>query len=380
MGFLQIAASEFTPGLGDFSTAIISVWFRVPATVLAAVAAQSDPDPSVAVGDGYQDSYFSPPLSKIIPLITFGSLEETLASSGEGGFPCSPSFIGIDCNFHITGKSQPTLAVNLQTASTCSFNKSPVNPQNEIRPEAYYMRGFGSRPYTGADPQNTYIAGDKWHHALISFDLSSGCSVTWANANRSPPDAAWAISPGPIFSWALDDVGKVGCSMQPAGGSNWANNPAITDRALATPIADNYIIPQAFFEYFPSAGDIFSVPIETSTDFIISTSGGISAASKSVGMPASAEFVDNVYLLEMAELQFFTGVTCDATDVDIRRLFVTADGKPADINAATEFFGQAPDIQIAGQSQNWIDGHNSGVGGQFSVVGTITTYANSPGL
>lgn len=360
MGYLQIPAAS----LANFKKAIISIWFLAPAATLDAVSGLADNPPGS--GDGF------PPLYKIIPFITVGSLEETLAgASVGGGIPCSPSFVGIDCN--LVGTTNygghlltPRLAVNLQTPVTCSFNKAPVAPENEIRPEGYYMGGVGSRGSEGVDFQQLEVTPDVPHHVLISFDITPTCSVTWANANRSPPDEAGAISPGPTFSWAFDDVGMVGPSMGPAGGG--PSTPG------STPIADSFIIPQGLLG-IAAAGDTFTFPIEDSTDFIITVSNSvISSNGNPVGIPASAAFVDNVHDIVIAQVQMFTGIDADATSEDIRRLFVKADGTPENPSVAAAALGVAPKI-LMDRPNDFKIGRNTGTIGNFTPTGTITPYA-----
>jgi hypothetical protein len=359
MGYLQIAESS----LPNFTKAIISIWFRIPAATLDAVSALTD-DPGGESSDGYEGACFSPPLYKIIPLITFGSLETGIGDAV--GVQVQPSFIGIDCALlddgrpvFINGKISPTLAVNLQTPIYCSFNKTPQDPDLEQRAECYYMGGAGPGQFLTVTPEVL-------HHALISFDISPTCSITWSNANR-PTDNV--ISPGPTFSWAFDDVGMVGPSMNPAGGGVAAPS--------ADPIADNYIIPQGLFGIV-AAGDTTSFPIEDSTDFVVTVSGSVIASNGNpIGIPTSSQFVLKVYNVVEGELQIFTGISANASSEDIRRLFIDAEGRPVDPAVAQAELGQAPDILLHGSS-NWKVGNNTGsLGVNFTKTGTINTYGTA---
>lgn len=374
MGYLQIASSS----IANFSKAVISLWFRVPADTLAAGIAASIPGSTA--GDGWNGAGCTPPLVRIIPLITFGSLEDTLSGSGFGGHQCSPSFIGIDCNglvsgggLSITGKTSPTVAVNLQTPVSCSFSKAPQAPQNELRPECYYMQGIGDNPSGGGALQTLFATADVWHHILVSFDIGHGCSITWANSDRAVLDGAYDFSAASTFSWAFDDVSKTGFSMSPSQANVYTYGTALPH------IDSNLIIPQGLFT-MNTAGDV-TLPGGAPTDFGITVAGSsIASVGNAIGIPTSATLVDNVYQIEMAELQLFTGVSIDAGNVTNRRFFVTSDGKPQPVSVAAAGLGVAPQICLSGTSAKWIAGTNTGTGGNLTRTGTITGYTPGPGL
>lgn len=340
MGYLQIEVTT----LPNFGKAVMSLWFKIPESALTEVSALTD-SPSGTFGDGFEGICFNPPLYKIIPLITFGSVETGLGDAA--GVDVQPSFVGVDCS-HVGDGYPARLVVNLQTANICSFNKTPQNPNKEFRPECYYMNGYG---FTAGSHALT-VTADTWHHALISFDISPGCSITFANVNRSPPDLQYALSLGPTFSWSFDDQGKVNRSMLPSWGI------AVDESLDGT--TNQHIVPNGFFSIW-TGPDIASVPIESSTDFTVSVgAGSIASLGNQIGIPASAAFVDNVYNIEMCELQIFTGVTFDATLEVNRRAFIKADGTPeTDYSVAELLLGKSPEIKLIGAT-NWKVGNNSG--------------------
>lgn len=366
MGYLQIPSTT----LPNFSKGVISVFFRIPGVTLEAVSALSDDPGGDVQGDGWEGACFSPPLYKIIPLITFGSLETGLGDAA--GVSVQPSFIGVDCSFAGTDDGhgnlyKPSLSVNLQTPITCSFNKTPTFPERELRAECYYMGGAGSRAPSFTDFQQLEVTPDVWHHALISFDISPTCSVTFSNANRPVENV---ISPGPTFSWAFDDVVMVGPSMQPAGGGVAA--------PLADPIDDRFIIPQGLLSIVVS-GDFTATPIEDSTDFVVTVAdSAIASSGNPIGIPTSAAFVDNVHNIELAELQVFTGVTLDTTVQNNRRAFIKADGSPEiTYSIADGLLGKSPEVRLSGDSL-WKAGINAGTIGNFVKVGTINSFSPGP--
>ncbi len=371
MGYLHIPSSSLT----NFSKAVISLWFRIPAATLLEVSSLTD-TPVGETSDAWNGVCFDPPLYKIIPLITFGSLEVGLGDAL--GVNVQPSFIGVDCSSLVSGKTGPTLAVNLQTTSLCTFNKTPVDPESEMRPECYYMGGAGRR-MDASDFQEARVIADEWHHALISFDISPECSILWAGAQRSPPDPTYVLTGGPTFTWSLNDVDKTGPAMFRSGGANWTVTAPPT--TSGTTLADNQIIPQALFAYFGSGGNTSSFPVETSTDFEITVPTSVIASNGNpIGIPTSAAFVDNVHKVDLADLQIFTGIYADAGSEVVRRFFISPEGTPVNPAVAQSGLGQAPAI-IFNSGTNWRAGTNTGsLGGTFTKVGTVNNYSPFLGL
>lgn len=349
MGYLEIAAAP----LADFKKAIISIFFQASAETLNGVLALADSDD--LLDDGFSNVY--PALHKIIPLITFGSIEPTFGGIGVLT-PTSPSFIGIDC---FSPLFAPTLAVNLQMPNSTNYSPSPSSPEDQWRRDVFYMRGRGD--LGDPDTQRLVVTPDAVHHALISFDLSLDCSCYFAtNPEVLLGAPSFQITAGPTFSWAFDDVDKVGLSMAKSGGALWNTTP------LMTPIPINSIVPSGLL--FGAAGD------EGST--ATWSSASIASNTNPIGIPTSSQFVSSVYPgVVLGELQFFTGISADASDVDIRRLFIKADGTPQPPSVASDALGQAPDILLHGSSL-WKAGVNTGsLGENFIKTGTINTNATA---
>lgn len=324
MGYLQIPVSA----LPNFSKAVISVWFRVPAATFTLMDAISDVVPGPSNTDHMCSSCYSPALFKVIPLITFGSLEIDNLS-----LACSPSFIGIDC-----WQSERVLQCNLQTpvngaqTGTGSYNQ---------RPGCFFMGGFAG----GAT--DTVISADLWHHALISFDISGSQTATYVAGVGSYASAS-------TFSWALDDVSRP-LAMAPNAGAQWG-------------IANNAIITQWLLDGVGGS------------DTASFSGGYIASNGNPIGIPASSAFVSNGQKVELAELQIFTGVTTDAAIEANRRAFIATDGTPANMYLAEALLGQAPNIKLTG-SNNWKTGANTGsLGTTFTPTGTITTYTTAPDI
>jgi hypothetical protein len=355
MSYLELPA-----GLADFDKAVISFWFRVPnATIQSVLDQPVDPG---AEDDGF--GTYLPPLYKLIPLITFGSVESAFDHQSSGGahplHPISPSFIGVDCS----DDSLQVLAVNLQMSNSTTFSSEPQFIDQQYRPDAFYMGGYGARPYTDEEPQMLEVTPDHWHHVLISFDLSLGCSCYTVSEEEAATMTPFQITPGPTFTWAFDDEDQVGPSMASSGGAMWVSAPGSTHPMA--PIPDDSIIPSYL------VGLVQAV----TPDGITATWNPVplSTEDNSIGLPTAAQFVDSVYPIELAELQFFTGVTTDTRIEANRRAFIDADGVPVPPtptpddpedpesplrSPAERLLGKPPDILLHG-SGNWIIGKNTG--------------------
>lgn len=380
MSYLQL-----DKGIPYFTRAVVSLWFRVPQASLDAAKAQEVPDNS----EDDINHYF-PALLQTIPLVVFGSVEiaTTDKGFGTGAYPTSPSFIGVDC----AGTAAPnTLAVHLAMSNNSTFVMTPMpsdgaslfDPQfigSLQRKDAFYMSGIGAPPYT-----ETYsmleVIGDRWHHALISLDLSTAAVMTYSTASQTLPPFAPAtqhLPGGPSFMWAFDDHDKTDYSLSPSCAQIYNTQPP-----------GSVVIPPP------------PLPLkQITTNNLIAIAGGaaafigtwepttINASGNPVGLPASAMFVDNIYPVEMAEFQFFTDVTLDTGVEANRRAFITKEGTPADplkkpnpptppglpppLKGPQELLGKPADILLHG-SGNWIAGKNSGQVIKISDIGKPTT-------
>ena len=159
------------------------------------------------------------------------------------------------------------------------------------------------------------VTADTWHHALISFDLTNPAVMTYSTVPQSAPPFAPStimLPGGPTFMWAFDDVNKTDYSLSPSCAEVYHAQP-------------------------PSSVVIPPLPLplkQIATNNLIEIAGGawafratwqpvpIKASGNPIGIPASAMFVDNIYRVEMAEFQFFTGVTLDTGVKANRRAFI----------------------------------------------------------
>lgn len=341
MGYIALAA-----GVPNFNKAVFSFWFRIPSETFTALLAITDePEDDSGVGDHWCNICYSPPIYKTIPLITFGSQEVATENSSAGaGADVSPSFIGIDFAL-----SDPVLVVNLQMPN---FADGDIVEVFIERPDCFFMGG-GNGLTLGH--QKTTVVADQWHHALISFDLSGSCTNTRVLVDDGPSTTD-SISTGSSFTWALDDVPKVGESMFPSG--NWQDYGASDASGIIT---QNVIT--------PILGD------EGST--ATWSSASIASNANPIGIPASVEYVDSVYNIQMSEVQIFFDVTIDARVEGDRRAFVTSSGRPAPPSLAATLLGKSPEIYFQTHG-DFINGINRGTAGDFTPTGTITAYTPGP--
>jgi hypothetical protein len=427
-------------GVPGFTKAVISLWFRVP---------QSSID-VVATGDRFANH-----LALIIPLITFSQpsdtvdMEPTTINIGTavnfdqsgcpyvesiggyqsvGPFFIDPCFIGINCDPDrlSAGHGKPTLVFNLQASGTAAILNYSVAVQNmavysllamppptvgdpDVPGNGWNSLGF---PFVGlasnlvdfsdylkAVPENflvrspVLITADQWHHLLLSFDLSNSCIT-----NGPPLDSGrYATTAEGTTSWcrlwyAIDDVNCNGAdNLQPFyvdGGGDL--NAILTNNAwqVAHSVTDYiYNLPSD-----PATCTYDPVPLPTS---------GVA-----IGLPASANYVNNVHHIEMAELQMWTGVTLDTGVIANRRAFIDykrdAMGAPipdkngnltlvpVDPAKAAKLIGRIPDVELH-KSGNWIKGNNTGStgegqdgkpisAGQFTPTGVIKKYKPDPSI
>jgi hypothetical protein len=340
MGYIENVTSD----LPNFSKAVISGWFKIPEATLNAVLALDD-FPTGCDFDGWGNTYY-PPLNKIIPLFTFGSLEVGTSESEADGETISPSYIGIDCTF-----DDPVLVCNLQMSN---FATGDIDTDFQERPEAFFMGGGNS--LSVPENERTEIVADQWYHFLISFDISSSCSNTRI-LDGGGPSTTDDFSSSSVFHWALNDVPRVGDSLYPSG--NWT--------AYGTANA-NQIITQSLLHAIEGAEG----SVATWSPVALETFGN------PMGVPASSDFDSSVCNIYMGELQIFTDVSIDTSIEANRRAFVTSDGRPAHPSLSAALLEKSPEIYFQ-TAEDFITGNNRGtLAENFVSTGTILQYDVSP--
>jgi len=423
--------------------AVISFWFRIP---------------KASAERAYND-YLSYPLSNqyvfngTIPLITFGKQQQatnyglTQVKVGEhkyfvdpgdilvsdpiyaeqwvtnGTSQLEPSFIGIQCAADLnTGtRSPPGLVVRLQTADAehvsgntyaiiaaaegVGSDRPPCLPGQrwvEYADQSFANEGvpayFGGGAIFEVDP-------DKWHHLLLSYDISHSVS---AHGIEDGGSTAEGSSSGNKMWLAFDNVNRTEFEL-PAfwidgGGPNdiiSQTGGSIAGKRYTAHATDpcafpkDYPQPEYTCDAGSSPGSFPTNPISIPTLPQYNSESGLRKPT---------------YVVEMAELQIFAGVTLDTGIGANRRAFIVEqkdasgspvtdeDGKqlwiPANPIDAEKLLGRRPDILLH-KTSNWKKGKNTGSSGttrdgdgnetvipsgQFTVTQKIIKYTPEPSL
>jgi hypothetical protein len=229
---------------------------------------------------------------------------------------------------------------------------------------------------------------------LISFDLTNAAVTTYSTASQSAPPFAPSrimLPGGPTFMWAFDDKDKTDYSLSPSCAQTYHAQPPGSVVIPPSPLPLKQIV----------------------TNNLVYISGGswafratwlpvpIKSAGNPLGIPSSAQFVNNVYRVELAEFAMWTGVTLDTGIEANRRAFIDfrrdeagapVDNvlQPVDPEKAATLLGKAPEILLHGSSK-WVNGENTGTtgvdsdgnpipSGQFHPTGGIKQYEPDPSL
>jgi hypothetical protein len=252
------------------------------------------------------------------------------------------------------------------------------------------------------------VEPDKWHHLLISFDVSSATSALGLLAHGTQGDVGGAGEnvtdaesefSNPCKMWiALDDVNIEGDFRSANGGITQGDDFLGPNEVLSR------YSKQA---YQGSSGSLTSLAwgVTGTVQDAAFIGGPRPSASYSgaplpatpFGLPAAKNMVDKVRHCEMAELQMWLGKTIDTSDVTKRRLFIdyerNADGnpvvdahgkrtmKPVIPSTAEAALGK-PDILLHTTSK-WKKGTNTGSRAEttrFTPTGEIRAYKPDPSL
>lgn len=410
--------------MADNSKGTISLWFRFSQDAIDAVTAYANSYRSPDFGDfGIGTEVFA----RTIPLVTFGRkvMSHTYGAVAQfwtqvaGGAvltatsfdpvvkpdsPCEPSHIGLELN-EIPGVGYDgtvSLKMRFQTATWATaqgFNTHVTNihwqtdfpfSQYTTVEDASYTRN--TEPASFLIKPKFHVDPGKWHHLLVSFDLSTSVDVTAITPYIGISDEAdWMATIKSYCKvwYAFDDENKNGKDNI---GHDWA------------PQDPNGIVPtgakQAAYSYDSSPPDPFVTGGTENVEYHWAASP-VPLNGGPVGLPASAEYVDTIYHCELAEFQFFAGITLDTGDTSKRRAFIGQDGTPVDPTGteddsapAVKLLGKRPDILLHG-SGDWKSGSNTGAtgikietdgsitklpNGQFTPTGGIEAYKPDPSL
>lgn len=398
-------------GVPNHTKAVISLWFRVPQASIEAAAAASAPNnlirtiPLITWGDAPVVEAMEPNSVDIATAVDFPQEDcppviSVTGYASAGTFKLDPCYIGVRCD-----GGTATLDINIQTAGHAAIasyavsvtlmevwsllrtlfppgepDLSPGTGWNDL---GYPFVGLASgvedfSDYLNAVPERFHVwddsrtlAADHWHHLLLSYDLGNACDTQGPPQPGDGGSNRWdTIAQGTSsfcrLWYTLDDENFNGEDhLGPFFVDGGANpNAILTDNAWS--VADAH------------TGMQYNLPEPVATCAYPSEA---IPTLKPVGVPASSAFEVNIYPVELAELQFFTGVTLDTSVTAIRRLFIDADGKPVPPIAAEKALGKKPDILLHG-SGNWIAGRNTSTdpAEPLQPTGKIVAYTPEPSL
>jgi hypothetical protein len=416
MSYLQLPSIN----LADFSKGTISLWFRFS-------------DDSVAKAREYAESYQPPDFGDsatgpdifkaTIPLVTFGRKvmahtygfvshawpfptggtgASTADSVAKDDSPCEPSHLGLSVPTGHDDQTTVALRMVFQTetraqvqgllteASDIHWEQDPpgsgLYQQYTVIKDISYVRT--ASPETFEINPTFEVSADKWHHLLVSFDFSTAVDVVAIKGSQSENVERDTIKSVCQLWYAFDDENKDGKDNM---GDSWGfhdPNDVVPITAIAAAIS--YISPSIPTDSTgrPTVtGQIYDTEYHWAASPIPMSTGP-------VGLPASADYVETIYHVEMAEFQFFAGLVIDTSNQQKRRAFVDANGNPVTPEDTEKALGRKPDILLHGSS-NWQQGKNTGTtgitkndkgedivieAGQFRHVGLIKKYTPDPSL
>lgn len=212
-----------------------------------------------------------------------------------------------------------------------------VSAHRNARPEYFYVYN------------PVHLGPDRWHHVLLSCDLSDDCVTHGPLQVHDPHGSTHATTAEGTDShcriWlALDDVNQGLDGLRPYA-VDGSDDPSAVLTENAWNVANNVT---------GLVGNLWDTPATCSYPAeYLPVSGG------ALGIPASAEWVDSIYKTEFAELQLFTDVHLDTGVTANRRAFVDADGKPVNPADAETLLGKKPEVRLHGTA-NWKQGTNTG--------------------
>jgi hypothetical protein len=254
----------------------------------------------------------------------------------------------------------------------------------------------GPDAIVAGDPFNSPITiePDKWHHLLLSFDVSQSTAATGGTVfdvypcGPDPDRTLNLISAiaSPCKMWiALDDQNYTDEYLADPRASpdresiGLGANDVASYNNLYTTFVVNGGTTSRTWEVSGLVADrnwpVAGMPIYTYAGEDLPVQG------HEFGIPGTTSLVDRIRRVEMAELQMWTDVTLDTGNVLNRRAFVDADGLPVDPTKGTDddprapaerLLGKKPEILLHG-NEHWQKGYNTGtLGIEIDVAGNVT--------
>ena len=414
----------------DMRKAVVSLWFRIPAATKAKAAASYDPEanqdetvmngviPLLVFGPQYTNTIYEDTFKtlefKSAPGPTVeGSVTELNWGIGyvSGSHPASsrPSYIGINCTanefaleVNVQTSDKPTcLSTSLETTGADVTFDYSVGDLVGTFPSYTLMQAASDSSYTdegiresfgNAGTRNVQITDtalglpdvDQWHHVLLSWDVTKGCSTV--GSGTDDPDDAHAPNYVTVASamWcSIDDKNMNGYKL-PAMWT-YATYGAGNPNSIMSNICQKF----AAQPKTKTAQTIRTGPpdIQENVDYdfgnpratVVPTFLPLAPCYVPAPLSLAAQTAVLDYDVEMAEVQIWSGVTLNTADINSRRLFITADGKPELNYAAVDAILGTPVIRLHGTS-GLKRGHNTGSLPNLEPSGKILKYRPNPSL
>ena len=244
-----------------------------------------------------------------------------------------------------------------------------------------YDGGSGPGEETEPDGEPTQkITPDHWHHVIVSFEIKP-CNVVGSNDFPIDENISKYVTSTSKMWIAVDDVNYTKYDLSPFWNKGGDPNEVVIEDAVYM-AGDGPFTPVDDINH-KHVGDINIMP-----DFKVNSK---SIPGKNMGFPASVKFVDNIYIVEMADFQMWTGITLDPSKKDNRRVFIDEDGYPVKNNKeAVALLGKKPAIAFR-KTSHWKTGNNRGTlgvdnegkkipEGQFTPTAKINSWKPEPSL
>lgn len=289
------------------------------------------------------------------------------------------------------------------SVTTCRLVGGPLGSSYSVN---FVGSGSQAQEILGSSPERFIIGGDKspeitpnrWHHVILSFDLSNNISLTGYQSNRTSMGTCidvfagpnicetsgdTSVDPGRIKSacrayLALDDVNLTGKKLTDYRDDDSGPNDIITRNAL-TMLGDTGA--EITDVQCASGGRQETLSLSVSRPMFNFTPNNVSF--KKMGLPASDDYVSDIKHVELAALQLFTDKAIDTSIKDNRRAFITDKGKYAPFSDAEDLMGKKPEVLLRSR-RNWKNAKNVGsINPTKNVgvaVGEIDSYTPDPSL
>ncbi len=241
------------------------------------------------------------------------------------------------------------------------------------------------------------VAKNVWHHFIISFDLTKKTKGIGTLTTQTEGAGCASLSAGTSTTNIVRTITEP-CKLYIA--HNDVNIKGATKLnkdhpLLADSLGDNGIAPKraidAAEQHNTSAtggraywGLTNELKIDTADPVGMPSyeykPGKIRARGRKLGIPVFSDLVDEMFDIELAELQVFR-VVRDTAGLQVRRALITDEGKPNRNYAEADALFGKPVLRLRG-SGNWKKGKNTGTNGDLTKndSGEIITYKPKPSL